>query len=202
MVVYTKTMRDGDDVSLISANISSPSWLLSSAIKKDGEPFVYVSRTDVFGMPGVYSESSMPRPSSMAGRTMVAMEKNVLSYSNGYVIRISASLDEFMSMVKCASTGGDVPDGGVYPVSEKVVQLAAEAMAEGLIDTRNRILHLVGSKPRFPYAEVHDDIHPVSFQVKTPMLRTEKLLGLYAANLYAINDKEISAALAGRCADL
>lgn len=125
---------------------------------------------------------------------MAAMERNVLSYGRGYVIRISSSLDAYAGRVReivgCIRLH---PEADEYPVSSRAVSAAAHGIVKGLFGDA-RIIHLVGSRPLSLYAAANmvRPSYPEKFAPPATLLRSSHVSGLYAASLHAINEEDIA----------
>jgi dTDP-4-dehydrorhamnose reductase len=162
--------------------------------------FFYVSKSIVFGVGGMHSESSKVNPISMASKTLSVMEKNVLRYGKGVVVRVHSLVEEFALAVQRVIDGESLPESEWYPVSKDVVDTVTNALISGYFCTSSRILHLVGSEPQSLYGEAirYADVEPRTHVIRQPRLTSEVVCGIHAVNLYLMNSAGVSKFLSER----
>jgi dTDP-4-dehydrorhamnose reductase len=143
--IYADTVVS-DDYSVCELhNITLAQQALSRA-KDDDESFFFVSRDIVFDMSAdvTYVEGMIPQPTCIAGKTLRATEKAVLSYHKGFILRLPTLSPEIQALaVRIANSPPpeSIRDVPISFMMENIADLAVETIAnkEGDIP---RVIHV------------------------------------------------------------
>lgn len=145
MHVYFDTIWEGSPEACQEFNLNIPSLKLEEAVGND-ESFVFLSRAEVFDMSDlrIYAEDSRVNPVCKAGEMLSVMEKRVLEYEKGYVIRASHIVSDIMGDVMkiVSKMPVAIRPASIRPVSMAVVDHVSSLLENGRWGGRPRVVHV------------------------------------------------------------
>jgi len=145
VIFYEDTVWGGTPEHCQEFNLVRPTGELNKAIEND-EPFVLLSRPEVFDMSKnvVYTEHNRPSAKCAAGKMLSIMEKKVLEYDKGHVIRACHIVSDLIEEMKgiASQMPGTVSSCDLHPVSMEVVRHVALLMPGAAYGKWQRVVNV------------------------------------------------------------
>jgi len=156
MIVYKGTLSHGASGEIQKSNLILPSAELERAA--DGsQDFVFLSRSCVFDLSKrrTYDELSVPNAKDEIGKTLAIMERKVLDYERGFVVRarhvVSDILPQMMEVCQCLKGGScTLSSMDIFPTSDE----SCDHVSSLIVKSDARIIHVPSTRHSFVAAAV------------------------------------------------